>query len=678
MKKIKGMKQWLCLLMGAVTLFASGCSGCSSCSGEKEPDSTQQTTQTQKVRYAGTHNFDYTETSEYLVKDGKTDYVLVYPAEQDKNGLYNVARKEFLDFFREATGISISSTPDTNVTYTADAKYISIGETKLLQEAGITIDTKTLGQDGVRIETKGKSVFLYGGSPYAAMYAVYDFMTLEFNYDFYYTDCWQIDTGVENVTLKNYNVTDIPDIGLRAKSFGWHYYGDEGDELYDMYRYRQCITENMISLPIYSEYDTSSASARSHNTSEMFPKSKYMADHPKWFSTDSMQPCFTARGDEAELELMVQEAAKKIEFSLVNHTPTNSPDMNTVQISVEDGSYHCACDVCMETAEKYGNSEAAAVILFVNRVAELVDAWMELPENAAYKRDLTYIFFANGYYIDAPVYWDNTTQSYQPLAPELQMRDNVGTYVCVKNTEVDSMYDTEYYDSNYVHPLQWAGLTKNIYLWYYSTNFGNYLGLSDTYGYMNEDTYQFISSINCRYFFNNTQYGQQGAATGFHLVKAYIDSKLAWDSSLSSVELMDKFFNYVYREAADTMRTVYEGIRLHWSDIRANNVVSASLSIRKEYWPFASLQQWSNMCDEATASIEKYKEIDMDLYERTLKYINIERVMLDYYTLQLYSANFTDAELSVIKTRLKQTVLEAKITQSKEGVNNMFEYVAGF
>ncbi len=671
MKKINGIVKCACLLLSAVTLIASGCAN-------QENNDTQQYQKVEKAKAVGTHEFIATETSDFLVKDGKTDYVVVYPAEKDKSGLYDIARRELLDFFKQATNISLSSMPDTNVSYSENAKYISIGETKLLQEAEIEVDTKLLGQDGVRIQTKGKSIFLYGGSPYAAMYAVYDFLQLEFNYDFYYTDCWDIDKNVENVSLKNYDVTDIPDIPLRGKMFGWQYHGDEGNELYDQYRYRLCITENMISLPIYSAYDTSSVSARSHNTNEFFPKSTYMTDHPKWFSTDTVQPCFTARGDEAELELMIQEAAKKIQFSLKAHTPKNAPEMNTVQISVEDGAYHCACEVCMETAERYGNCESAAVIMFVNRVAEIVDAWMELPENAEYKRDLKYIFFANNYYIDAPAFWDNNTKSYQPLAPELEMGENVGVYMCVKRSETDSMYNDENYDDCYVLPSKWAALTEYVYLWYYSTNFGNYIGPSETYAYMNEDTYSFISSLNCEYLFNNTQYGQRGAATSFHLLKAYIDSKLSWNCSLSSVELTNKFFDAVYKDASGYMRQVFEGVRMHWLDVRTNNIVSAGLSIRREYWPFASLMQWSNICDEATKAIERYKETDMDLYERTLKYINIERVMLDYYLLELYSTNFTEAELSVIKSRLKKTVIEAQITQSSEGKNNMLEYVAGF
>ncbi len=685
MKKIKDMKKGACLLLSLITIFASACVGggttSSSDSFDSNVDSSDvpvQSTQIEKATPLGIHDFSYTETDKYLVKDGKTDYVLVYPAERDPKGLYNVARSEFLTFFKEATGISLKSMPDTNLSYTADAKYISIGDTKLLQDAGITVDVDLLGQDGVRIETKGNSLFLYGGSPYAAIYAVYDFLELEFNYDFYYTDCWEIDRGVQNVKLRNYNVTDTPDVPLRGKMYGWQYNGDEGDKLYDQYRYRLCITENMISLPIYSKYDTSSTSARSHNTSEMFPKSVYMDEHPKWFSTDTIQPCFTARGDEAELELMVQEAAKKIQFSLMSITPKSAPEMNTVQISVEDGAYHCACEVCMETAEKYGGHESAAVIMFVNRVSEKVDAWMELEENADYKRDLTYIFFANNYYQTAPVFWDNATQSYQPLAPELEMRENVGVYLCVKGVHRESMYDDKNYQGCYEETLQWAALTDKMYMWYYSTNFGTYIGPSDTFGYMNEDTYSFISSLGCEYLFNNTQYGQEGGATAFHLLKAYIDYKLAWNSTLKSVDLADKFFDAVYKDASNYMRTFLDEMRMHWVEVCSTNIVSNGLVIRSEYWPFATLMQWSDLCDKATAAIEKYKETDLDLYKRTLKYINIERVMLDYYLLELYPTYFTESELSVIQKRLKETVLEAGISQSSEGKSNMYEYVKNF
>ena len=42
-------------------------------------------------------------------------------------------------FFKKATGITLSSANDDGVTYSSDVKYISIGETAVATQAGITI-----------------------------------------------------------------------------------------------------------------------------------------------------------------------------------------------------------------------------------------------------------------------------------------------------------------------------------------------------------------------------------------------------------------------------------------------------------------------------------------------------------------------------------------------------------
>ncbi len=671
MKILKRISTFILMAIVTMSSFACGCT--------KEKKEEESVSETVKYVGQGTHIFEATETSEFLLKDGQTDYILVTPAEKDVNGAYDMAKKEFVKFFKEATGVTLNTRTDKDLVYDENAKYISIGETTLLKEAGITVDKATLQNDGARIETKGKTIFIYGGSSYGALFGVYDFMTMEFNFDFYYTDCYDLDTNVKDITLKNYNVTDIPELAIRAESYGWQTYGTTEDEIMDSYRYRIYQNDKDVFLPIYSEYSTSSTAARLHNTSEMFPKETWMATHPKWFAADTIQPCFTAHGDEEELEAMICEGANKIQFSLQSYTPQTHPNWNTVTVTIEDGAYHCGCESCMATASKYGGCESAAIILFMNRLAEKVDAWMELPENAEYKRDLTYMFFAYNFYKDAPAYYDAEKDSYFPLADELLCRDDVGVYLCVQKARTASIYADENYDEVVALPRKWAALSKNIYLWFYTTNFTSYICPSDTYGYANEELYSFVSTLNCKYFFQQSQYTQEGSATAFHLLKAYIDSKLMWNSSLSSVELTKKFFNAMYRDAADTMFEFFEDMRMHWANINATKTVTFSMTTKSEYWPYTTLTKWDNLCEKAMKEIAKYEETDKDLYDCLVKHIDIERAFIDYNTLEIYSDYKSTEELNVIKKRFKNTVEAYGLSAPREGKSGeLYNYVADF
>ena len=54
-------------------------------------------------------------------------------------------------------------------------------------------------------------MYIVGGSDNGVLYGVYDFLKVNFGYEQYYKDCFDIDTGVTDLPLKNYNITDIPD-----------------------------------------------------------------------------------------------------------------------------------------------------------------------------------------------------------------------------------------------------------------------------------------------------------------------------------------------------------------------------------------------------------------------------------------------------------------------------------
>ena len=676
---MKRSKNIIVFLLTFIVTVTCGLSSCKDPGTENGNGGTENNT-TEKISYQGTHDFSFTETNDYLVKDGKTEYVLVYSTEKDPTKMLGVARSEFIKFFRMATGITMATRSDEGLIYDENAKYISLGETTLSESAGITPDKALLGDDGVRIETKGKTIFLYGGSASGTLYAVYDFMELEFNYDFYYTDCYEIDTDVKNVTLKNYNVTDIPDIALRSPEYGWQFFNVTGvteDENMDYYRYREPWRFNEIALPVHEEYTLNSVGKLIHNTSEYFPKRIYQAEHPKWFGTDGVQPCFTARGDEAELEAMIAEAAKKIEFSLQAYPVANFPSNNTVTFTIEDGSFHCTCDTCVERTNQYGGFESALVILFMNRVAEKVDAWMALEENAAYRRDLTYLFYAYNYWTKAPVYYDASEKTYKMISEELEMRDDVGVYLCLPANREESIYTDKNIDKVVATTQQWAAVCKNVYVWSYSTNFSTFLGPCDTFAYQNEDFYQFLAATNCKWHYNNSQYNQYGAATTFHMLKAYLNAKLMWNSSLKSTDLTRKYFKAMFKEGADVMYSYFEELRMHWAQVKAENIITKIFD--KSLWPYGVLNKWQNMCDEAVAKVEKYKETDAVLYNKIVKHIDCERFFLDYGMLEMYADVLSSSRTTVIKKRAKHTVEQYGINNTGEHANkDLLTYVKNF
>ena len=178
-----------------------------------------------RYTYEGTHVYDYTETENYIVKDGMSDYVILMPDDANSSSLLKNARDELIRLFRRATGVKLeaffeNSTHEAVQNALATGKYISLGETELFASTGIEL-SEDLGSDGAIIRTVGNSVYIVGGSNYGTLYGVYDFLTICFDFEPYYKDCVVINTNVTDLKLYDFNVTDIPDFYTRAQNHGF-------------------------------------------------------------------------------------------------------------------------------------------------------------------------------------------------------------------------------------------------------------------------------------------------------------------------------------------------------------------------------------------------------------------------------------------------------------------------
>ena len=101
--------------------------------------------------FDGLHIYNKTEIADkWLVKDGKTEYTLVLP--DNSNARVALARSDFKDLFLQATGTSILSAKEENVTYTEDGKYIFIGCKQAEKTAGLELDSNLPAGKKINLE----------------------------------------------------------------------------------------------------------------------------------------------------------------------------------------------------------------------------------------------------------------------------------------------------------------------------------------------------------------------------------------------------------------------------------------------------------------------------------------------------------------------------------------------
>ncbi len=190
------LKRGISLLLGAFMLFSVACNdGGDSSSSSPLPE--ESTTKTQLK-----------ESDYYLVKDGKSDYEIVF----SPNATYyeSFAVSELQTFFNEATGISLPMLHDTEVeTVDENTRYIFVGPTKQTEEAGVTLKYEEAEETGYKLVNKGPNLFLIGGA-FGTPSAVYDFLDYQFGYEAYSYDEVYIGKTTGDVKMYEYDIFKKP------------------------------------------------------------------------------------------------------------------------------------------------------------------------------------------------------------------------------------------------------------------------------------------------------------------------------------------------------------------------------------------------------------------------------------------------------------------------------------
>ena len=624
------IKHIITFILAIVVLFSSF-SGCANKGGEK------------REVYNGTHIFTATETSDYVVEKGKSDYVVVIPQKASK--LIQQAKTEFVYLFKKATNVSLRvvEEDDSGIQHSSTAKYISIGRTKMFESSGLEADYLQLGRDGGKIMTKDKTIYIVGGLDNGTLYTVYTFMQLEFNFEQYFIDCFEIDENVSELKLKNYEVTDIPDIPIRENGSGLlgnSYYDYDKDNAAKRMKMGNGLWATQF--PIHKDFDKSSPSLKVHNSMYYLPKNLY-GDHKDWYAVDGGQLCYTARGNEESLTQMIQACADKIIFSLKTYDPINYPQYNVATLTMEDNYLSCKCDKCKELALKYG-TESGAVILFANRLADVVVDWMNKPENAEYKReDFHVMFFAYHNFVNAPTVYNSRTGKYEPVAPEVVFNDHVGVYLAPIGAFYNADIKDEENKETYDNIEGWSVLSNYTFYWLYATNFSYYNYLYDTMNFYTGDLYAYLANRDAKYLFTQQQHDQSGTSTAWHNLKIYLDAKLSWDCSLDENELVDNWFNAMFKEAAPIMKNLYYAER-SWTQyiFRENKMAPSGVYGKienRKFWPLTVLQDWTARCDLAMETVAHYKESNQKLYDEIYFHVYSEWIFPAYAILMLWDNN---------------------------------------
>lgn len=652
----------ICLTLSAFTLFS-----CAACNDEETSSVPgQSTTRTN----AENHQFNYTETDNWLLKNGQTDYVIVIPMTASTEVTY--ACDELVRYFEEATGVTLKTSVDNNLSHNASNKYISLGDTTLWKTSGLQFDSSKFGEDGVRIMTKDQTIFFQGNTGKGVLYGVYDFLTMHFDFDTYNKECYSIKNGVKDLKLMNYDVTDIPDIAMRARGGALYASSTETNDVMYSYRMRYTDAYWKRSLLIYPGTEQVGGTA-DHNSLEYLPPEQYLASDPEFFSTKNPygQLCYTARGNTEKFDRMTTLCAEKIQQSLKFFPREEYPQYSAVQIGIEDNYDFCECDECMAVLNKYG-AISAGIIIFLNEVGQKVNAWMALPENEPYKREnLQYMFFAYFSTLKPPYYWDEAQGKYTAADDKVMPVEGVNIIPFCAFSDFD--YGKSVDDISNAQLYEWAQIWGEFFpgawSWDYGCFFRDYFCFFDSYNFF-ADYYAFLYEKNFKFTLVQCHSSQRGSEAAFNSLHTYVTSKLSWNSALNMNDLIDAYMKGVYKEAAPYMMEAFNESR-DWFN-RTYTEQSWSSGIKgynptgtATYWDIGFVTRMFGYLDNAYAAIEPYKK-DMATYNRLRRYIDLEWLFPAKVAISNFEDKFTVQKFADIKAKFKSVCDEHAMTALNE------------
>lgn len=569
-------------------------------------------------------------SDKYIVKDGESEYKLLIPT--DAGELIQTAATEFNTFFKEATGLSL--TVVTNVS--SSDKFISIGQTDALGNTDITYEYSDLGRDGYKIVTKGDDVYLIGGSDRGSLYAVYELLEFLIDYDFFAEDCYTVTRNVTELPLYDFQLMDVPDIAIRTASDGVVIYNKD--------------TINRMRQEKHSDDFVLIDNLFVHNSLAYVQGSTN--SNWRWYDrTNATQLCYTAKGDQEQYQKMLEASLATMKDALMKNTKST-----TIAFSGQDNSYYCSCAKCLEVKSQYG-AISATVILYLNDLYDMVSDWFETEEGKPYARDLKLLFTAYNAYEAAP--------------SGITMNKGVGCLYAPIAVDYYAVMNDNNINQTYYNTLQnWANLTDNLYLWFYGTNFWNYLAPYDNFASM-ESYYELAAQHDAVYLFDQRQHDEGGFVTGWSNLKSYLSSKLSWNASEDSAVLTDKFFDGYFGPAATDMRKVFDGLNALTATNRASNGLGGRSSVYQtvaiaKFWPQDTLDDWLGWFDDAEAKIADLKTTNPTQYELYKKHIDGEKLSVLYLYVECYGSS---VDVSAYKAEFKEIADSLGLTRYREGGN---------
>lgn len=266
-----------------------------------------------------------------------------------------------------------------------------------------------------------------------------------------------------------------------------------------------------------------------HSFHWLISPAKYFETHPEYFALvegrrryKNAQLCLTNPD-------VIRTGIERLYEWIREH-----PEVDLIAVCQEDWQGYCECDGCRRVEQEEGGAHSGPILRFVNALAEAVSR--KYPEKNLYT-------FAYQYSEPAPLKTRPHPNVRVQLAP-ISACVAHPTELCPRNKKLllDNLKG-------------WGWLTRQIYMYGYATNFAHYLYPFPDFYRLAHDIPMFEREGVAGVYYEGSHQGSGGDGAG---MRAWVMSKLMWNTSENLDRLVDDFLGGVYGKGAPAMRAVYD------------------------------------------------------------------------------------------------------------------------
>lgn len=445
-----------------------------------------------------------------LFNNGRSRYSIVLSAAASTSE--QTAAEELQKYIREISGAELPIVTNLN---TRGARIFVGYNTRV----GEILGQKDIDEldEAFTYESRGKDIFIYGGSLRGTLYGVYTFLEKELGCRWYTPNCTKVPKA-DRWSFSNLNHSESPAIKYRYSN----YYGIASSDDWNA-RNKQ----NYHWVAKANKYGNLEGYWSAHTMGMFVPEKEFFATHPEYFALKEGK-----RIGNGQLCLSNPEVMRICRDRLLE-TMDREPLYRIYSLSQNDNFGFCECDECKKIEEQYGG-HSGLILWFVNQIADEV---MKVHPDK-------YVgTFAYQYGRKPPV----------GIAP----RNNVVIRLC--NIECCFAHPMDAgcpQNESFMKDLEeWSKIAPRLFIWDYVVDYAQYLAPWPNFQVLGPNIKVFRDH-NAIGIFEEAQY--QSEASEFQEMKSWVVAKLLWDPEQDVNLLVKDFIEGFYGNAAPKVQEYYD------------------------------------------------------------------------------------------------------------------------